>query len=65
MTNRGCDKTVLEICDEALERQASERDRFLRQVCGKDDDLRREVEALMQAIDDSGEFMLPTIDPER
>ncbi len=61
----GYDKAVLKICDEVLDKPASERGEFLNQVCGNDAELRREVEALMQAIDDSGEFLQPKIELER
>ena len=38
-----------QLLDEALERPAAERPTFLCEVCGADDDLRREVESLLDA----------------
>src|SRR5262245_34520070 len=38
-----------QLLDEALERPGAERPAFLREVCGADDDLRSEVESLLDA----------------
>ena len=40
-------RSVEELCHAALERDASARAAFLAQACGSDEDLRREVEALL------------------
>ena len=41
----------------ALERRAEAREAFLRDACGGDDDLHREVESLVAASDEAGEFL--------
>ncbi|MGH9451503.1 MAG: protein kinase domain-containing protein, partial [Terriglobia bacterium] len=41
----------------ALERAASGREAFLREACGADDDLRREVESLLESNDEAGSFI--------
>jgi hypothetical protein len=40
-------RRVEELCDQALDRDASERAAFVAAACGDDDALRREVEALL------------------
>ena len=44
---------VKELVDEALERDACERDRFLGDACGPDKTLRQEVESLLSHEDES------------
>ncbi len=44
---------IEQICEAALEREAGERAAFLKEACGKDEGLRREVESLLAHEDDS------------
>lgn len=49
---------------QALAKSAGERAAFLEQACGGDADLRRRVEALLQAHDEPGSFLRePAVDP--
>src|SRR5262245_30782981 len=48
---------IKEIYDRALDLYGEERDSFLAEACGEDDDLRREVESLLAAHDDAGSFL--------
>src|SRR5204863_9751328 len=41
----------------ALDRPPSTREAFVREACGADDDLRREVESLLAARSDAGDFL--------
>jgi serine/threonine protein kinase len=50
-------KKIDEIFDIALELEADERAVYLRQVCGTDSDLRREVESLFEARNEIGNFI--------
>src|SRR5262245_11005718 len=48
---------IKEIYDRALDLCGDERESFLAEACGGDDDLRREVESLLAAHDDAGTFL--------
>src|SRR5262245_18231022 len=48
---------IKEIYDRALDLSREEREGFLADACGDDDDLRREVESLLTAHDDAGTFL--------
>src|SRR5262245_34019098 len=50
-------ETVKRIFGQALEKPAGERPAFLDSVCGSDATLRGEVQALLAAFEDAGEFM--------
>jgi serine/threonine protein kinase/tetratricopeptide (TPR) repeat protein len=49
---------VWELFHQAIETPADERQDFLKQVCGDDDELHREISALVAAHDSSSEFMM-------
>jgi len=56
-------KRIREIFHEAVEKPESERQGFLTSACGDDGELRAEVERLLRAHEEAGEFMdSPTID---
>src|SRR5262245_17295858 len=48
---------IKEIYDRALDLRDEEREGFLAEACGGDDDLRREVESLLAAHEDAGQFL--------
>src|SRR5262249_62330744 len=48
---------IKEIYDRALDLSHDEREGFLEEACGDDDDLRREVESLLAAHDEAGTFL--------
>ncbi len=48
---------IEEIYHEALEKSLSERDEFLKQTCGDDDELRREVESLLKFDEQAADFI--------
>jgi eukaryotic-like serine/threonine-protein kinase len=48
---------IKEVYDRALNLGGGEREGFLAEACGDDDDLRREVESLLAAHDDAGTFL--------
>ncbi|MGE0131083.1 MAG: protein kinase [Blastocatellales bacterium] len=50
-------KRIKEVYDRALDLGGEERDGFLAEACGDDDDLRREVKSLLAAHDDAGSFL--------
>ena len=50
-------KLVLEICDEAIELKPQEREAFLDRMCGDDLALKRAAKEILQAVQDSGEFL--------
>jgi len=50
-------KQIKEVYDRALDLGGDERESFLAEACGDDDDLRREVESLLAAHDDAGSFL--------
>src|SRR5262245_39799902 len=50
-------KKIKEVYDRALDLCGDEREGFLAEVCGDDADLRREVESLLAAHDDAGQFL--------
>jgi protein kinase-like protein len=50
-------KKIKEVYDRALDLSGDEREGFLAEACGGDDDLRREVETLLAAHDDAGTFL--------
>ena len=56
MTNEQWER-VKEAFDAALRRRPDERAQFLDEVCGADETMRREVEALLSSFDDAGGFM--------
>lgn len=49
---------VREILDQAIEKDASERSRYLDQACNGDSELRSEVESLLRSHDDAGSVFL-------
>src|SRR5262245_47525704 len=48
---------IKEIYDHALDLSNDEREGFLAEACGEDGDLRREVESLLAAHEDAGQFL--------
>src|SRR5262245_26737526 len=48
---------IKEVYDRALDLHGEERESFLAEACGDDDDLRREVESLLAAHEDAGTFL--------
>src|SRR2546425_6410193 len=48
---------VQQVFDAALQRPPEKRKEFLEQACGSNQELRREVESLLAAHDESGSFM--------
>jgi len=48
---------VQQLFDAALQRPPEKRKEFLEQECGSNQELRREVESLLAAHDESGSFM--------
>ncbi|MGH9767780.1 MAG: serine/threonine-protein kinase [Blastocatellia bacterium] len=50
-------KQIKEVYDRALDLRGEEREGFLAEACGGDDDLRREVESLLAAHEDAGSFL--------
>jgi serine/threonine protein kinase len=50
-------KKIKEVYDRALDLSGDEREVFLAEACGGDDDLRREVESLLAAHEDAGTFL--------
>jgi serine/threonine protein kinase/Tol biopolymer transport system component len=50
-------KQIKAIYDRALDLSSDEREGFLAEACGADDDLRREVESLLAAHEDAGSFL--------
>ena len=56
---------IKEITGEALELDAARRAAFVLQACGGDDELRAEVQSLLDAEDPSGRFLTPDRPPER
>src|SRR5689334_9189237 len=58
-------KRVKRILDEVWERGAENRAAFLGEVCGGDDELRAEVEALLACDQDAGELFEERVDAAR
>jgi serine/threonine protein kinase/Tfp pilus assembly protein PilF len=56
MTNEQWER-VKEVFDAALGHRPDERAQFLDEVCGAEETMRREVEALLSSFDDAGSFM--------
>src|SRR5215470_11676108 len=50
-------KKIKEVYDRALDLPGEEREGFLAEACGDDDDLRREVQSLLAAHEDAGSFL--------
>jgi hypothetical protein len=50
-------RRVQDLCRQALDRTADERDSFLRKTCRGDDDLRREVDSLLAREDSAHDFL--------
>jgi serine/threonine protein kinase len=48
---------IRQVFDGALERPAKDRAAYLRVLCARDDELRREVETLLRSSDEAGEFL--------
>ncbi len=48
---------VQQLCEAALKRQAGERAAFLKEACGKDEDMRREVEGLLAQEEKARSFL--------
>jgi len=48
----------LDLCEQALLLDVKERPAFLEKACSGDDNLRASVESLLQAVEDSGSFLL-------
>ena len=58
MSDPGRAKQVLDLCDEALMLGPEGRERFLDIISESDSELGESVRALLQAVDDSGSFMV-------
>src|SRR5438477_11888131 len=50
-------RRIEELCRQALDRDASERDAFLHEACGRDDELCREVESLLSQNTRAKDFL--------
>ena len=50
-------KSVLRLCDEALALSGDQREQFLLQACGSDDQLKRSVDSVLRAITAAGGFL--------
>lgn len=57
MTQRASPREILDLCEQALDRSAHDREAFLSQACGSDAGLRRAVDSMLLAISDSAEFL--------
>ena len=57
MSQQKDSKRVLSICDEALQKSEQERDSYLSEVCGGDDQLRASVDSVLVAIASAGDFL--------
>lgn len=51
-------KRALDICDQALALGAEERESFLASIDATDAELGKEVRSLLQAVEDSGSFLI-------
>ncbi len=58
MAERTRAQLELDLCERALALAESERSRFLDDACGKDQDLRKATESLLEAVSDSGTFLI-------
>lgn len=56
-------RTLLELCDSAITLEPELREWFLSRACGDDHELRNDVRALLEAIDESCGF-LSTLSPQ-
>ncbi len=56
-------KRVLEILDATLAEPPGSRPTFLRQACGDDEELRREVESLLELEDEADDFLPDSVVP--
>lgn len=52
----------MQISERALKFRCDQREKFLRRVCNGKQSLRKEVDVLIQSIDDSGSFMKLEVD---
>ena len=59
MSNMSEDKVILELCDDALLLTGAERAEFLASACRDNPERQAAVEAVLQAIEDSGSFLQP------
>ena len=64
MTNERWEQ-VKEVFDAALRHRPEERAQFLDEVCGDDETMRREVDALLSSFEDAGSFMAKPVFGER
>src|SRR5882724_3498869 len=64
MTNERWEQ-VKEVFDAALRHRPEERAQFLDEVCGDDETMRREVDALLSSFEDAGSFMVKPVFGER
>ncbi len=55
-------RTIIELCDSAITLEPELREWFLSRACGDDHELRNDVRALLEAIDESCGF-LSTLGP--
>ncbi len=58
MSDPSRSKQVLDLCDQALVLPREKRAAFLDAVCEEDAELRLAVDSLLQAVDDSGSFLI-------
>ncbi len=57
MTDPSSSKRVLDICDGAVLLSGDAREHYLIKACEGDREVRKQVDNLLQAIEDSGSFM--------
>ena len=58
MSGPGRTKQILDLCDQALLIAPEHRERFIAQECRLDNELKHAVQSLLQAITDSGNFLV-------
>jgi hypothetical protein len=58
MSDASRSKEVLDLCDQVLLIEPEKRAAFLVELCGEDHELKTSVELLLQAIEDSGSFLI-------
>ena len=58
MSDASRSKEVLDLCDRALLVESEKREAFLKDWCSEDHELKTSVELLLQAIEDSGSFLI-------
>ena len=58
MSDASRSKEVLDLCDKVLLIEPGKRAAFLKDWCSEDQELKTSVELLLQAIEDSGSFLI-------